>query len=229
MSKILALIEKDSREMLKNKYLLIVFLTPIIVAIFVSEYLSEVDPTTNLIMWVSFTIIISGFSLLSIIVSEEKEKGNIENILFSLISYKEFILGKLFCGTILTILTSLIVTYLLVHTLIFPIMFYLIILISSLCFSLLGVILGLKCPNQISAEAALSIVTIILLLPTFYLEDKIMNAIMHLVPSYYLINGIASILSRKSNYILYILVILAICIFEYVYIYKILKKSYLSY
>lgn len=223
---ILTFVEKECREIIQNSLLVVVFLTPILIPMFLGREILSKDLNLNISMWNCFAATMAGTSIISIIIAEEKEKKILKMIMRTPVKKSELLIGKLAFGFLTTFLTCLIVTFVVAREFSSNFAFYLILAIGSLCFTSIGILIGMVAPNQTAAEVIISPTFIILLLPSFLVGvSSVVDNIAKALPSYYIFNGIKAALENNfSKAYSYSLITLVYSVAIFILCYWILKR-----
>ena len=183
----------------------------------------------NLPIWIMFTVIFVGISVLPNILTTEKEKKTLDAILVSPASEKDVIYGKSLFGLSLTILISLIIIFMnqgLTGN--FPLTMLFIIL-GSAAFTGIGLLIASYAGNYSSASLVSTISMIPLILPALLADiSKNIEYISYFIPSTYILKGVKdSMLSSSGIYELYpeLMALFVFNILIYMLTVKVLKKK----
>lgn len=183
----------------------------------------------NIPIWVMFTLIFVGISVLPNTLTTEKEKKTLDAILVSPASEKDVIYGKSLFGLSLTILISLIIIYInegFTGNLLLVLLF---ILLGSAAFTGLGLLIASYADSYSSASLTSTVFMIPLILLALLADfSKEIWYISRLVPSTYVLNGIRnSMLNNSGISELYpeLMALLMFNILIYVLTAKVLKKK----
>ncbi|MGM0419428.1 MAG: ABC transporter permease [Bacillota bacterium] len=157
-------------------------------------------------IWLTITIAMIGIIIISGDIAEEKEEKSLEAIIIAPIHAGIFILGKILSGTLLTLLTGLIIFGFAWFN--NPAQFDFLILIKyisliiagAIIFNIIGIIIGLKTNSQSAARSVGTIIYFPLIFPSLlYQFSDIINYIARITPTYYLMEGFNHILVATSD------------------------------
>lgn len=154
----------------------------------------------NIPVWIMFTLIFVGISVLPNTLTTEKEKKTLEAILVSPASEKDVIYGKSLFGLALTILISLLIISInkgFTGNILFVLLF---IFLGSAAFTGLGLLISSYADSYSSA----SIISTVFMIPLILLAlladtSKEIWYISHLVPSIYVLDGIKDAMFNNSG------------------------------
>lgn len=180
-------------------------------------------------IWIMFTVVFVGISVLPNILTTEKEKKTLDAILVSPASEKDVIYGKSLFGLSLTILISLIIIFInqgLIGNFLLTMLF---IILGSAAFTGLGLLIASYADSYSSASLVSTISMIPFILPALLADlSKEMEYISYLVPSTYILNGVKdSMLSSFGIHELYpeLMALFIFNILIYVLTVEVLKKK----
>lgn len=197
ISNILTFAEKECKEIIQNSLLVVVFLTPILIPLFLGREILSKNLNLNIAMWNCFAAAMAGTSIVSIIIAEEKEKKILKMILRTPTKKSELLIGKSLFGILTTFITCIIVTYIIGREFPSNMVFYLSVLAASFVLTAIGILIGMVAPNQTAAEVIISPTFIILLLPSFLVGvSSVLDKVAMILPSYYIFNGIKAALAN---------------------------------
>lgn len=168
------------------------------------NWISEIQPlqegevqTQTLPTWILMLVLLVGFIVLPAQVAEEKEKRLLLGLLQTPMREAEWLLAKLFLGTILVGIAAVLLHLLgSVH---FDLMrgagYALFLVVGAFCFSAFGILLGFLCRSQASARTLGVLFYLPHLLPSALSDfSQRLTAIAPLLPSYRFYGPIKSIL-----------------------------------
>ena len=183
--------------------------------------------------WILMLVLMVGFIILPAQVAEEKEKKLLLGLLQTPIREVEWLLAKVFFGTI-----SIVIAALLMHVLMgfgFSIggglSYFAFLLAGGFCFSACGIFVGFLCRTQASARTLGVLFYLPLLLPSALADySKALNGLAPFLPSYQLFRPIKSILLEGSgilDFLLEFVALLVVGLLTFIFSYQLMKKRWL--
>lgn len=192
------------------------------------EIIDNQSPFNDLIsLWLAITVAMIGIVVMSGDLAEEKDNKTLEGIYIAPISNKLFLSSKIISGTILALITAIIIlifnlfieSSLTVSSLLLTIP---ILLAGALVFNIIGIIIGLKSKSQSSARSLATIIYFLVVFPgllaTFSPSFEFIGRI---TPTYYFIRGLqlSNILTNLIFLLLFTLILLPVLIYSYKEVY----------
>lgn len=195
-----ALVIKEFQDLPKNKNILIMYLMPLGFAILYSNLLIG-NEDVGISKWYVLTMcvgmcLVTGCSLAgAMIIAEEKEKKTLRTMLLAGLKPMEFFFGKsVVCLILSTIVNFFIFFYLKVDVAYFPV-YVVLVLVVSVIMIIIGAVIGMISPNQMSTGIiGLPIMIAFLLVPMFSEINDTMAAIAKFTPTYGMNNILKTLL-----------------------------------
>ena len=218
--KIYAILEKTTKDMLKNKRLFITFfIFPIMAIVF--YYMIPEEGEYFSVAYLPMHLLLVSTSIMAAIISEEKEKHTLKSLIVANVKPIEYFLGIGIFVLITAVISSSLFLIVINLSLIELVRFYAMILLSTLCSMLIGAMLGLIAENQMSANALVAPVAIVLgMLPMFSAFNKTIKMLSNYVFTGTLFN-IISVINKAipiKDYLIFIANFLVlIIIFSFIY------------
>ncbi|MBI2251270.1 MAG: ABC transporter permease, partial [Armatimonadetes bacterium] len=158
-------------------------------------YKSSKDPRKILLpSWLLFAII-SSFMIVSASFLEEKEKKTLQAILISPASLSEIILGKIFLGLFLTLISTFLILILNGGMSGNLLNLFLIILLGSFYFCIVGIFISLLASNQGASNTLGSLLYLLFFMPVVLADtSRAMFNIAKFLPSFYILDGLSKAL-----------------------------------
>ena len=204
------------------------------------DWIAEIHPLQEtglqrqmLPTWILMLVLMVGFIILPAQVAEEKEKKLLLGLLQTPIREVEWLLAKVFFGTI-----SIFIATLLLHVLVgfgFSIggglSYFAFLFAGGFCFSACGIFVGFLCRSQASARTLGVLFYLPLLLPSALADySKALNGIAPFIPSYQFFRPIKSILLEGRGFLDFLLefvALLVVGLLTFFFSYQLMKKRWL--
>lgn len=189
------------------------------------ELIDNQSPFNDLIsLWLAITIAMIGIVVMSGDLAEEKDNKTLEGIYIAPISNQLFLSSKIISGTILALITAIIIlifnlfieSSLTINSLllILPIL-----LAGALIFNIIGIIIGLKSKSQSSARSLATIIYFLIVFPGLLATfSPAFEFVGRITPTYYLIRGLQ--LKNIPTNLVFLLIFTGILLPYLLYSYK---------
>lgn len=220
MRKIIAVFQKTYKDMLKNKKSLILFfLFPIMALVFYNLIPEEKEFFSTIFLPVHLIIVPA--SMITAIISEEKEKNTLRQLIMANVTSLEYFIGIGLFVFIISILTTSLFLIIISLSAIEFLRFYIIISLAILCSMVIGAVIGIISKNQMNANAMIMPLSIILgILPIFSAFNDTVKNIASIFYTQTLTNVITSIstsISIKDYAIMFLNILICLIIFTFVF------------
>lgn len=194
IKKITAIFQKTLKDMLKNKRTLLMFLIfPIMTLVFYNLMPQQKEFFSTI--FIPIHLILVPASLVASIISEEKEKNTLRSLILSNVKPLEYFLGiGIFVLLISILSSSLFLIVMNLTSTIELVRFFIMVTLSVLCSMVVGSVIGIIADNQMSANALIMPVSIILgIVPMFSAFNDTIKTLSSYIYTQTLSNVIASI------------------------------------
>lgn len=220
IKKIMAIFQKTFKDMLKNKRTLLMFLIfPIMTLVFYNLMPGQKEFFSTI--FIPIHLILVPASLVASIISEEKEKNTLRSLILSNVKPLEYFLGIGIFVLLISILSSSLFLIVMNLTSIELVRFFIMVTLSVLCSMVVGSVIGIIADNQMSANALIMPVSIILgIVPMFSAFNDTIKTLSSYIYTQTLSNVIASIgesILFKDYLIMIVNFIVCLIIFTLVY------------
>ena len=179
----------------------------------------EISATSNIIpIWLTITLAMIGIIIISGDLAEEKENRSLNSIHISPVSTPLFLSGKIISGSLLSLLTGIIIfAFAWLSNIAYfspAVLFqsFFLILSGSITFNIIGVIIGLQTDSQAAARSLGTLVYFPVIMPALiYHISDMLPVLARFTPTYYLLESFSRIILRRQidlvnwQYTLYIL------------------------
>lgn len=227
-----ALFIKDLKEYYRSPAVLVMIIMPIFFC-FVYANLFRNDTNTRFIAFIinfciDTNVLFPSMTLPVNSICEEKEKKTLDVLMLSSVSPIEFLIGKLLPVTIISVISNIIIFYILKINSMYIIPFLIITMTTTLSFIIIGSILGLifATPSQATIYF-MPLVTILFFIPVISVFSKTVEKFSHILGISQMNIIIQNIISGKGLFyskvgllITLIWLIVPFIIFSYIYKHK---------
>ena len=189
------------------------------------ELIDSQSPFNDLIsLWLAITVAMIGIVVMSGDLAEEKDNKTLEGIYIAPISNKLFLSSKIISGSILALITAIIIlifnlfieSSLTINSLLLTIP---VLLAGTLIFNIIGIIIGLKSKSQSSARSLATIIYFLVVFPGLLATfSPAFEFIGRITPIYYLIRGLQ--LNNILTNLIFLLIFTGILLPYLLYSYK---------
>ena len=189
------------------------------------ELIDSQSPFNDLIsLWLAITVAMIGIVVMSGDLAEEKDNKTLEGIYIAPISNKLFLSSKIISGSILALITAIIIlifnlfieSSLTINSLLLTIP---VLLAGTLIFNIIGIIIGLKSKSQSSARSLATIIYFLVVFPGLLATfSPAFEFIGRITPTYYLIRGLQ--LNNILTNLIFLLIFTGILLPYLLYSYK---------
>lgn len=174
--KTVAVFQKTYKDMLRNKKSLVIFLMfPIMALVFYNLIPEEKEFFSTIFLPIHLIVVPA--SMMAAIISEEKEKNTLRQLIMANVKPLEYFIGIGLFVFIISILSASLFLVILPLIAIEFLRFYIIVSLTILCSMVVGAVVGIISKNQMNANALIMPLSIILgILPMFSaFNDTIKN------------------------------------------------------
>ncbi|MFW5790244.1 MAG: ABC transporter permease [Bacillota bacterium] len=192
------------------------------------ELIDNQSPFNDLIsLWLAITVAMIGIVVMSGDLAEEKDNKTLEGIYIAPVSNHLFLSSKIISGTILALITAIIIlifnlfieSSLTISSLLLTIP---VLLAGSLIFNIIGIIIGLKSKSQSSARSLATIIYFLVVFPGLLATfSPAFEFIGRITPTYYLIRGLQlnNILTNLISLLIFTGILLPYLLYSYKEVY----------
>lgn len=188
LKKIKALTKKELKSFIKNYNALLMFLLPIFFGLLYSNMYAQstaMDKITILVLCINMNLTLCGSFIIAMMIAEEKEKNTLRTLLLSGVSAIEFLTGKMVITLLLTQISSLILFFITGFGAKNMAWFLLFTFLVNISMVILGSLIGLIAPTQMSTGViGMPILFLLLILPMFADYNDNFKRIATFTPNY---------------------------------------------
>ena len=189
-----------------------------------TELIDSQSPFNDLIsLWLAVTVAMIGIVVISGDLAEEKDNKTLEGIYIAPISNILFLSSKIISGTILAIITAIIIlianifleSSLTIYSLLLTVP---VIIAGALIFNIIGSIIGLRSKSQSAARSMATIIYFLIVFPGLLATiSPTFELIGRLTPAYYFINGLQldNIIYNLFFISIFIVILVPVLIYSY--------------
>ena len=150
-------------------------------------------------VWITFAVALIGITLMATNVAEEKENGTMDAVLVTPVSRTEVMLAKALFGTVLVLVSVLLITVLNGVIGSHLILLMGLALLGGFGMVSLGLLIGALSRDQRQASTLSTVIYLPIILPVFVLGlNPVIDAIAHVLPTYYLWHGANTLLFSEN-------------------------------
>lgn len=218
--KTIAVFQKTYKDMLKNKKSLVIFLMfPIMALVFYNLIPEEKEFFSTIFLPIHLIVVPA--SMIAAIISEEKEKNTLRQLIMANVKPLEYFIGIGLFVFIMSILSASLFLLILSLTSIELLRFYIIVSLTILCSMVIGSVVGILSQTQMNANALIMPLSIILgILPMFSAFNDTIKNIASIFYTQTLSNVITSIsksISIKDFTIMLLNFFISLALFTLIY------------
>ncbi len=188
LKRIKALIKKELKSFTKNQNALFMCLLPIFFGILYTNLYTTsnfMDKLLILIMCVNMNLTLCGSFIVAMLIAEEKEKNTLRTLLLSGVSAIEFLTGKIVITLLLTLLSNFVLYFIIGFDIKYLVWFLLFTFLVSISMIILGSLIGLIAPTQMSTGViGMPILLLLLIIPMFADYNDTFKKIAAFTPNY---------------------------------------------
>ncbi|MDF2803285.1 MAG: putative transporter rane component protein [Anaerocolumna sp.] len=188
LKRIKALTKKELKGLVKNQNVLIMSLLPLFFGILYNNLYSSsnfMDKILILIMCVNMNLTLCGSFIIAMLIAEEKEKNTLRTLLLSGVSALEFLIGKIVITLLLTQLSNLVLFFIIGFDMKSLGWYLLYTFFVSISMIILGSLIGLIAPTQMSTGViGMPILFLLLIIPMFADFNVTFQKIAAFTPNY---------------------------------------------
>lgn len=170
--KIKALFLKDLKSTFANKNIFLLIFLPIVFSIIYTFLFKDVDLMGGMVISLCslMNLVIVPICLLSMMISEEKEKNTLRTLMMSGVNGYEFLLSKSIVILLITMITSTLIFFITGVQIALLGGYLFLIFLTSLSLIFFGAIFGILCKNQMATGSMSAPMMLALLMPAVFSE-----------------------------------------------------------
>lgn len=192
IKRVRALIKKEFKSFPKNSNTLLMSLLPILFSI-IYTYIygsssQESSPTVDiLLLCLNMNLVMSASFVIAMMIAEEKEKNTLRTLLLSGVSAVEFLTGKVIIAFIITEITNIIIFFIAGMELKYLGWFLFLSLLVIASMILIGAIIGMLAPTQMSTGViGMPVIMLLLLIPMMAEFNPSIRKLAVFTPNYHM-------------------------------------------
>ncbi|EEG78849.1 ABC transporter permease [Dethiobacter alkaliphilus] len=189
ITRIKALVKKESKDLVRNPYVLLPCLLPVALVLMLSNSLGNVQgdvPNFELLkMGIDFNLIFISVFAISMLIAEEKEKNTLRTLMLSAVSPLEFLAGKAVVIAVLTTIANIIMYLFVGMDIQFLPHFFVWSSLVTVVMILLGSIIGLLAQNQVATSVlGTPVIVAFLIVPMLAVDSDLAGRFALLLPNH---------------------------------------------
>jgi ABC-2 type transport system permease protein len=186
MRKLSAILQKEIKLFAKNKNVLLISLLPAAFSIIYSNIFSDQSASFYIFnLCISINMVLVAAFVMAMMIAEEKDKNTLRTLMLSGISPVEFLFGKMIITLIITFVSNIIIFVIFAIDTSYLGSYLLITIPYTIIMLIIGAIIGILSPNQMSTGVVgMPVLMIFFMLPSFAELNKTLRMIAKFIPGY---------------------------------------------